>query len=100
MRLGLPPTYVPETGDEAEAAYEAFIDLLRSPNTRSGFQQVYPFRGKWQAKVYVGPGDQRSLGVFDRPRDAATAVFNWKIDGSPPLPEPKPRNKRGEGRAA
>ena len=95
-RLGHPADYWPDTGAETNAILEAMVDLLRD-NTRSGYKEVYAVGGKWQAKVYVGPGKQRNLGLFKQPRDAAERVLQH-ILGVPPPPSPKPRNKRGEGR--
>jgi hypothetical protein len=96
-RLGHPADYWPTTGAETTAILEAMVDLLRDDATRSGYKEVYAVGGKWQAKVYVGPGKQRNLGSFNHPRDAAGRVLDH-ILGEPLPPSPKPRNKRGAGR--
>ena len=63
-RLGKPPGWVPATAEEAEAAFEAAIDLLRDQSTKSAYKEVYPVGERWQAKLYVKPGSQRSAGYF------------------------------------
>ena len=64
LRLGLAPDYVPATMAEAKGIYERTVDLLRSDDTVSGYQEVYAVGSKWQAKPYTAPGKQRNLGSF------------------------------------
>ena len=78
-RLGKPADWVPPTAEEAEAAFEAAINLLRAP-TKSEYSEVYPVGRRWQAKPYVKPGSQRSAGYFSSPWQAALRVFMIKID--------------------
>ena len=73
------------------------IELLRA-DTKSGYKEVYAVGGKWQAKPYVAPKKQRSLGLFDSPRAAALEIILFKIGSTPLPPSPKSRKKRGEGR--
>ena len=94
VRLGLPPDYVPATGDEAIAIFEKAVDLLRTSETKSGYQEVYPMRKRWQAKPYLEPGDQRNLGSFATPRSAAMEVLSFKM-GSTPLPQKGPPKAKG-----
>jgi hypothetical protein len=98
-RLGLPENFVPPTEAEAMQVWERCVDLLRAP-TRSGYKEVHESatKGKWQAKPYVGPKDQRNLGTFDTAREAAAAILAFKM-GSLQLKSPKntERNKRGQG---
>ena len=98
-RLGKPASWLPATDEEAEAAFDAAIDLLRKPSTRSGYSEVYPVGSRWQAKPYVKPGSQRSAGYFDQPRDAAMQVFMIKMGYEPQPASPKKNmNKHGMGR--
>ena len=101
VRLGLSPDYVPATGDEVDAIYEKAVDLLRTSETKSGYQEVYPMRKRWQAKPYLEPGDQRNLGSFATPRIAAMAVLSFKM-GDTPLPQKAPpkANQARHGGAA
>ena len=87
-RLGKPAGWVPPTAEEAEAAFQAAIDLLRAP-TKSGFSEVYPVGQRWQAKPYVKPGSQRSAGYFSSARAAAIQVFMIKMGYEPWPPSPK-----------
>ena len=85
--------------DEAEAVFERAINLLRTKDTKSGYQEVYPVGRRWQAKPYVSPGKQRNLGTFATAREAAGRIIHHRAGTMPLLPpSPKPRNKRGEGR--
>ena len=100
-RLGKPADWWPADGiDSAESAalHQQCIDLLRSPKTISGYEEVYRVGKKWQAKPYISPGIQRSLGLFDSPRDAAERVFQYHAGWKALPPAPAPRNKRGQGK--
>ena len=48
------------------------------------------------AKVNVGPSDQRSMGSFEQPEDAAKQVLMYLCTGEPPPKPEKQRRKRGE----
>ena len=98
-RLGKPPGWVPATAEEAEAAFEAAIDLLCDQSTKSGYKEVYAVGERWQAKPYVKPGSQRSAGYFASPRAAALRIFEIKMGYEPPPRSPKKgMNKHGMGR--
>ena len=99
LAIGKPADWEPATREEGNAAFEACVDLLRAPGTKSGYKEVYPFRNKWQAKPYIAPGKQRSLGLFAEPRRAAEAIFNFNMGMVPLPPSPKAREKRGAGSA-
>jgi hypothetical protein len=96
-RLRLPRDFVPASAEEADAVWERAIDLLRNPNNRSGFQQIYPVRKRWQAKPYTDAGEQVNLGSFDEPRHAALALLCFHMGGEQLLPKGPPRKKRGTG---
>ena len=97
-RLGKPADWVPPTAEEAEAAFEAALDLLRA-STKSEYSEVYPVGNRWQAKPYVKPGSQRSAGYFSSPRQAAVRVFMIKMGYEPQPRSPKKgMNKHGQGR--
>ena len=99
-KLGKPLDWWPDGGmysAEAEQVLQQAINLLKA-DTVSGYQEVYKVGGKWQAKPYVSPGVQRSLGMFDDPQLAAKEVLWFKIGVVQLPPTPKPRNKRGAGR--
>ena len=87
---------MPPSDAEKEQVWERCIDLLRAP-TKSGNKEGLPSatQGKWQAKPYVGPKDQRNLGTFDTAREAAAAILSFKM-GSLQVKSPKnkERNKR------
>ena len=87
------------TEEEAVADMSVFKDKARDCIRRSnasGFRDVFKVGDKWQAKVYVGPGDQRGMGSFEQPEDAAKQVLMYLCTGdAPPKPE-KQRRKRGE----
>ena len=89
------------TAEDEAAALQRGLDLLRRP-TKSGFQDVFPSASKinpWQAKPYVRPHVQRSLGLFATPEEAAIQVLLWIIGRRPTPPSPDgSRNKRGEGK--
>ena len=96
--IGRPPDWEPATGDEALAAFEQAVDLLRAPGTKSGYHMVTAAGKKWQAKI-TARGKQRILGTSSDPRDAAFLVLDFLIGSLPPPASPaKPRNRRGEGR--
>ena len=82
--------------DEAEAVFERAINLLRTKDTKSGYQEVYPVSRRWQAKPYVSPGKQRNLGTFAMAREAAGRIIHHRAGTMPLPPSPKPRNKRGD----
>ena len=84
--------------DELNAVFERAIDLLRTKDTKSGYQEVYPVGRRWQAKPYVSPGKQRSLGLFATAREAAGRILEHRAGTKPLPPSPKARRKRGEGR--
>ena len=101
QRLGKPSDWVPSSAEEAEEFYERAIDLLKA-GTKSGYQEVFVKAGgnSFEAKVYLRPHVQRSLGCFPSARLAAMKVFALKTGGVPAPPTPtKPRRKKGEGRA-
>ena len=52
----------------------------------------------WQAKPYIRPKVQRSLGSFYTVEEAAVAVVHWSLGILPTPPSPPGRNRRGEGR--
>ena len=96
--IGRPPDWVPATGEEADAAFEQALDLLRAPGTKSGYTMVTAAGKKWQAKI-TARGKQRILGTASDPRIAASLVLDFLIGSLPPPASPaKPRNRRGEGR--
>jgi hypothetical protein len=100
-RFGLPADWVPATPADIEGFEARCIDLIRDPANKSGIKEVYPCLGTkkpWQAKVYVGPGKQRQLGLFGTPLEAAKAIVWWRISGDKLKSPKKERNKRGEGR--
>ena len=97
-RLGLPSDYWPATEAEAEETYERVLDLLRTDDTKSGYQEVYAVGSKWQAKPYTAPGKQRNLGSFTSARAAAEQLVQFYLGDVPEPASPKPRAKRGEGR--
>ena len=70
--------------------------MIKRPN-RSGYRDVIPSGKKWQARVYVGPGDQRHSSSFDTAEQAAKEVLCFLCTGDPPPTPDKKRNKRGEG---
>ena len=97
-RLGIP---VPTTDAGIAAACERGIFLLKAGNT-SGYMNVFAVDSAdnpWQAKPYIRPKVQRSLGSFPTKELAAGAVMLWAIGWLPSPPTPsKDRNKRNEGR--
>ena len=77
---------------DADGAFmEDAIKHLKRPN-KSGYRDVVKSGDKWQAEVYVGPGNQRSMGSFEQPEDAAKQVLMYLCTGEPP---PKPEKHRG-----
>ena len=94
-RLGLPPDYFPPSWDEAGVQYERALDLLRKPENKSGYQEIYRVRHRWQAKPYTDAGEQVNLGSFDEPRDAAVALLFFHMGGEPLFAKGAPRRKRG-----
>tara|TARA_B110000046_G_C12758082_1_gene299645 strand:- start:228 stop:620 length:393 start_codon:yes stop_codon:yes gene_type:complete len=97
-KVGLPP---PQTPEEILEVLERGIVLLKC-SSKSGYQYVFPVGSKenpWQAKPYIRPGVQRSLGSFATAEEAATRVLLWMIGDIPDPPTPsKDRNKHGQGR--
>ena len=97
-RLGIP---VPTTDAGIAAACERGIFLLKAGNT-SGYMNVFAVDSAdnpWQAKPYIRPKVQRSLGSFPKKELTAGAVMLWAIGWLPSPPTPsKDRNKRNEGR--
>ena len=96
--LGVP---WPQTEADVTTVEERAIDLLKT-NTKSGYCCVLPVNSKtnpWQAKPYIRPKVQRSLGSFPTARDAARRVLHWMLGiiQTPPSPNPD-RNHRGEGK--
>ena len=99
--LGKPPDWVPATEEEENEFHEKAIDLLRASDTKSGYKEVYWADGErpWQAKPYVRPGKQKSLGRFSSPRAAAEQVLQFSLGYVPEPPTPaKERRQRGTGR--
>jgi hypothetical protein len=94
-RLGLPPDMPCPPYAEAEAIWERALDLLRKPENKSGYQEIYRVRNKWQAKPYTDAGEQVNLGSFDTPEHAAIELLNFHMSGEPLLPKGAPRRKRG-----
>jgi len=89
------------TNEEAGAMamplfYDKARDVIRRPN-QSGFRDVFKVGEKWQAKVYVGPKDQRHAGYFGTPEAAADEVLRYLCTGVPPPKPERERRKRGEG---
>ena len=77
-RLGIP---VPSTEAGISAAVNHGTQLLRSDSI-SGYTAVYRVASSdnpWQAKPYIRPKVQRSLGSFDTKEMAAAAVLYWAI---------------------
>ena len=96
----IPPDWYPETEEECELILEEAIVLLKTDN-KSGYQHVYPVKSSskpWQAKPYIRPKVQRSLGSFYTVEEAAVAVVHWSLGILPTPPSPPGRNRRGEGR--
>ena len=86
--------------DEREFWYEKAIDLLKNPALKSGYEEVQRISDEsFEAKVYLRPKVQRSLGSFSTARAAAEVVFEFLTGQRPPPPTPPKRNRRGEGRA-
>ena len=96
--LGVP---WPETEAEVTAVEERAIDMLKT-DSKSGYLYVLPVKSSsnpWQAKPYIKPKVQRSLGSFPTARDAARCVVHWVLGIYPTPPSPHTdRNRRGEGR--
>jgi len=86
---------------EAEAVadkttfFDKARDVIRRPN-QSGFRDVFKVGHKFQAKVYVGPKDQRNAGYFATPEAAADEVLKYLCTGVPPPKPERERRKRGE----
>ena len=75
------------------------VRLLKTNNS-SGYSHVFPVKGRkpWQAKPYIRPKVQRSLGSFHTAEEAAEAVVAHALGLLPTPPTPPGRNRRGEGR--
>ena len=76
------------------------IRLLKTNNS-SGYLHVFPVKSRWkpwQAKPYIRPKVQRSLGSFHSAEEAAEAVVAHALGLLPTPPTPPGRNRRGEGR--
>ena len=99
-RLGIP---VPSTEEGISAAVDQGIQLLKTDSI-SGYTAVYRVSSSdnpWQAKPYIRPKVQRSLGSFDTKEMAAAAVLFWAIGMlDTPLTPDKQRSKRHDGRRA
>ena len=97
-RLGIP---VPSTEEDISAAVDQGIQLLKTDSI-SGYTAVYRVSSSdnpWQAKPYIRPKVQRSLGSFDTKEMAAAAVLYWAIGMlDSPLTPDKQRSKRHDGR--
>lgn len=92
-KMGLPTEQLPS---DADAFMEDAIKHLKRPN-KSGYRNVVKSGDKCQAKVYVGPGDQRSMSSFEQLEDAAKQVLiMYLCTGEPPPKPEKQRRKRGE----
>ena len=81
------------TEEEAVADMPLFYDKAREVirrSNQSGFRDVFKVGEKWQAKVYVGPKDQRHAGYFATPEAAADEVLKYLCTGVPP---PKPERE-------
>jgi hypothetical protein len=80
-----------------ETSMEALLAALKE-NNQSGVKYVYTSGKRFQAKPYIRPGVQRSLGSFDTAREAAEHILRVCYEGEPLPPTPsKDRAKRGEG---
>jgi len=87
------------TEEEAVADMPLFYDKAREVirrSNQSGFRDVFKVGEKWQAKVYVGPNDQRHAGYFATPEAAADEVLKYLCTGKPPPKPERERRKRGE----
>jgi len=99
-RLHIPPDFCPTTEEECSYLLRDATQLLKT-NNKSGYLHVFPVKSRWkpwQAKPYVRPKVQRSLGSFYTPEEAAEAVVHWSLGLLPTPPTPPGRNRRGEGR--
>ena len=96
-QLGLPADWWPPAG-EFDTYQEKVVDLLRTDDNKSGYEEVYASGKRWQAKPYLSPGNQRHLGTFSSAREAALKIIYFRLGLEPVPPPPKPRNKRGTGR--
>ena len=95
----IPPDFWPETEEDCKLILSEAIVLLKT-NNKSGYQHVYPVKSgskPWQAKPYIRPKVQRSLGSFYTAEEAAVAVVHWSLGMLPTPPSPPGRNRRGEG---
>ena len=91
---GLPPPDA--VVDEATVVEEA-LAKLKEP-TQTGFRYIYKSGERFQAKPYIRPGVQRSLGNFSSAEEAAIEVIRLCLGCIPLPPSPKKdRAKRGEG---
>ena len=84
-----------EAGADMPLFYDKARDVIRRPN-QSGFRDVFKVGEKWQAKVYVGPKDQRHAGYFETREEAADEVLRFLCTGVPPPKSERERRKRGE----
>ena len=95
----VPPDWCPESKEECSWMVGDAIRLLKT-NNKSGYLHVFPVKGRkpWQAKPYIRPKVQRSLGSFHTAEKAAEAVVAHALGLLPTPPTPPGRNRRGEGR--
>jgi len=70
----IPPDFCPQSEAECSWLSQA-VQLLKTTNI-SGYSHVFPVKGRkpWQAKPYIRPKVQRSLGSFHSAEEAAEAV--------------------------
>ena len=86
----IPPDFWPETEEDCKLILSEAIVLLKT-NNKSGYQHVYPVKSgskPWQAKPYIRPKVQRSLGSFYTAEEAAVAVVHWSLGMLPTPPSP------------
>ena len=97
--LHIPPDYCPQSEEECSWLLREAVQLLKTNNS-SGYAHVFPVKGRkpWQAKPYIRPRVQRSLGSFYTAEEAAEAVVSHALGLLPTPPTPPARNRRGEGR--
>ena len=93
------PDYCPTTEAECSSILRQAVVLLKTNNS-SGYSHVFPVKGQkpLQAKPYIRPKVQRSLGSFHTAEEAAMAVVSHALGILPTPPTPPARNRRGEGR--
>jgi len=95
----LPPDFSPQSEEEFSLLLIEAVQLLKTNNS-SGYSHVFPVKGQkpLQAKPYIRPKVQRSLGSFHTAEEAAMAVVSHALGILPTPPTPLARNHRGEGR--